>query len=234
MLKKKIKSTDSNSSILRKLKKKWRFWRVFRFYFLRSKKKNFFPKMNWLFNQRRIIWHQLSVVYGKKIKNCVYVNHKSKKIFSSKFGSILCKLELRLNILVVRMGFIDKLRLADQFIREGKVKVNFFRRQRRYLVRINDLICFITTFFKLHNLKRLKKTNWRHSKWNKWKNQSKNKKFRHIYFSLKKSFIFNFMEINYYYFFSILIRYPLLGEISYRNKKKFLTRCLLQKVYFLY
>ena len=55
-----------------------------------------------------------------------------------------------------------------------------------------------------------------------------------MYFSLKKSFIFNFMEINYYYFFSILIRYPLLGEISYRNKKDFLTTFLLQKVYFLY
>jgi hypothetical protein len=51
---------------------------------------------------------------------------------------------------------------------------------------------------------------------------------------LKKNFIFNFMEINYNYYFSILVRYPLLGEISYRNKKRLLTSCLLQKIYFLY
>jgi hypothetical protein len=60
------------------------------------------------------------------------------------------------------------------------------------------------------------------------------KKFRRIYFLLKKSFIFNFMEINYHYYFSILLRYPLLGEISYRNKKRLLTSRLLQKIYFLY
>ena len=233
MLKKKS-NLGSNNFILRKVKKKWRFWRVFRFFFLRSQKKNFFTKIKWFFNQRRILWHQLSVVYGKKIKNFVYSNHKSKKIFNSKFGSILCKLELRLNILIVRMGFIDKLRMADQFIQEGKVTVNFFIKHRRYLIRINDLICFTNFFLKSHNFKRFKKISWRYSKWNKWKKQSKNKKFRQIYFSLKKSFIYNFMEINYYYSFSILIRHPLIGEISYRNKKNFLTTCLLQKVYFFY
>jgi len=237
MLEKKISLktvSRDRSPIFRKLKKKWRFWRVFRFYFLRSKKKNFFPKINWLFNQRRIIWHQLSVIYGKKIKNWVYTNHKSKKIFNSKFGSILCKLELRLNVLLVRMGFVNKLRQADFFIFEGKVKVNFFVKHKRYSVCKNDLIFFIITFAKIRHLKRFKKNRWKYSKWKKWKIQSKNKRFQRIFFSLKKNFIFNFMEINYYYYFSTLLRPPLLGEISYRNKKRFLTSRLLQKIYFIY
>lgn len=232
MLKK--KNSKIVSHIFRKLKKKWRFWRVFRFYFLRRKKKNFFSKINWLFNQRRIVWHQLSVIYGKKIKNLVYTNHKSKKIFNSKFGSILCKLELRLNILLIRIGFVTKLQQADFLISNYQITVNFFVKHKRYLLSKNDLIFFKTTCLKIRDFQRFKKNCWKYSKWNKWKRQSKNKKFRRIYFSLKKNFIFNFMEINYYYYFAILLRSPLLGEISYRNKKRFLISRLLQKIYFLY
>lgn len=237
MLKKIIRSKSASrnkSFILWKLKKKWRFWRVFRFYFLKSKKKNFFPKINWLFNQRRIIWHQLAVMYGKKIKNQAYTNHKSKVIFDSKFGSVLCKLELRLNILMVRMGFVNKLQQSDVLISNSKVIVNTSVKHKRYSVRTGDLISFRISSLKLRDLKRFEKLRWRKLKWKNWKKKSIIKKFRRIYFLLKKSFILNFMEINYQYYFSILLRYPMLGEISYRNKKRLLTSRLLQKIYFLY
>ena len=55
------------------------------------------------------------------------------------------------------MGFTDKLRMADQLIQEKKVRVNFFNKHRRYLVHINDLICFTSLFLKIRNLKRFKK-----------------------------------------------------------------------------
>jgi hypothetical protein len=138
------KITNRNET-LRKLKKKWRFWRVFRFFFLRSKKKNFFPKISWLFNQRRIIWHQLSVIYGKKIKNLAYTNHKAKKIFNTKFCFVLCKLELRLNILILRMGFVNKLQEVNFYISKSQLIVNNVRKNKRYLVSIKDLITFTLT-----------------------------------------------------------------------------------------
>lgn len=230
-----LKISNCNKNfVLWKLKKKWRFWRVFRFYFLRSKKKIFFPKINWLFNQRRIIWHQLGVMYGKKIKNLAYVNHNSKVTFNTKFGGVLCKLELRLNVLILRMGFVNKLQQADFIISTGKCVVNNVIKHKRYFLSAGDLTAFKITYLKTRDLKRFKKLRWRSFKWKKWKKKSKKKKFRRIFFLLKKNFIFNFMEINYNYYFSILVRYPLLGEISYRNKKRLLTSCLLQKIYFLY
>jgi hypothetical protein len=95
-------------------------------------------------------------------------------------------------------------------------------------------VSFIISSLKVRHLKRFKKLRWRRFRWKKWKKKSITNKFRRIYLFLKKSFIFNFMEINYQYYFSILVRYPLLGEITYRNKKQLLTLRLLQKIYFLY
>jgi ribosomal protein S4 len=104
-----------------------------------------------------MVWHQLVATYGKKIKNLVYTKHKSKKIFNSKFGEVLCKLELRLNILVLRVGFVNTLRLADLSVYNGSLMINFKIKHKRYLVRINDLISFSILFLKVQDLKRLKK-----------------------------------------------------------------------------
>lgn len=233
MLKKiRSKALIRQKSILKKLKK-WRFWKVFKYYFLRSKKKNYFTKISWFYNQRRIIWHHFMIIYGKKIKNLAYTNNKSKKIFNTKFGSILCKLELRLNVLVLRIGFVNKLQQANYLISNSKILINSIKKHKNYFVRIKNIISF-SQYLKIRDLKRFKKIRWRRLKWNKWKKQYKNKKFRYIFYLLKKNFTFNFMEVNYYYYFSILLKIPSLGEISYSNKKKFLTLRLLQKIYFLY
>ena len=56
------------------------------------------------------------------------------------------------------------------------------------------------------------------------------KRFKYIYRLLKTNYILNFMEINYSFFLSFLLRLPLLGEIIYRNKKKLLTSSLLRKI----
>lgn len=238
MLKKIIRSKAKNYTkqfVFRKLKKKWRFWRVFRFYFLRTKKKHFFPKIKWLFNQRRIIWHQLAVIYGKKIKNWAYTNHKSKIIFNSKFGSILCKLELRLNILMLRMNFVNKLQQADSFISDGNIVVNGVCKHKRYSLQKSDVISLKFSILKIGDSKRFKKLRWKPHNWRKWRRKTrKNQKRRNMYYLLRKNFLFNFMEINYYYYFGILLRFPLLGEIVSRNKKNLLTSRLLQKILFIY
>jgi ribosomal protein S4 len=96
-------------------------------------------------------------MYGKKIKNQAYTNHKSKIIFSSKFGSVLCKLELRLNVLMVRMGFVNKLQQSDVLISKSKVIVNNNIKHKRYSVRIGDLISFIISSLKVRDLKRFEK-----------------------------------------------------------------------------
>jgi ribosomal protein S4 len=106
-------------------------------------------------------------MYGKKIKNYAYMKNKSKAIFNSKFGSILCKLELRLNVLMVRVGFVNKLQKVNSFISSGKVSVNFIIKDKNYYVRVGDLISFIIPSLKTVLFKRFKKFRWRRFKWNK-------------------------------------------------------------------
>lgn len=216
----------------RKLKKKWRFWRSFKFFFLRRyQKKNFFFKLIWNFNYKRILWHQLSSIYGKKIKNLVYSRSKSKKLFNKKFIDILCCLELRLNILLLRICFSDKLIKSNQLIKKGKIKVNGFVKHQNYIVLKNDFICY----FNFSKTLRINKRKWRRYMWKRWKRiKGKNKFIRSIFFSLKKNYVFNFIEINYRFFLAIVLRKPLLGEIIYKNKKQLLTRKILHKIYFLY
>jgi len=231
----KNKKKKSRGFIRRKLKKKWRFWRMFKFFFLRRKKKFFFPKIRWLFSQKRIIWHQLSTMYGKNIKNRAYNNFKSKIIFNTKFAFVLSKLELRLNILLLRMSFVNKLLQANVVILKKKIKINSIIKHQNYLVSIGDLINYIPIDICFKNDIRRNKLKWYRFKWVKWKKiVKKKKKFNRIFFSLKKNFVFNYVEINYIFFSAILLKYPLLGEISYRNKKRLLVTSLLKKIYFLY
>lgn len=231
------KKKKIRSFIRWKLKKKWRFWRTFKFYFLRRKKNFYFLKINWLFNQKRIIWHQLSTIYGKNIKKKVYGNYKTKTLFNSKFGFILRKLEVRLNILLLRMYFVKKLLQANFLIKYRQIEVNGLFKHKHYLINVGDLITYKSNTLTKNRLISLKKKD----KWNRFKRRNhkwkakKNDKFSYIFFSLRrKNFIFNFMEINYIFFLSILLRYPLLGEISYCNKKQLLKAVLLRKIYFLY
>ena len=113
---------------------------MFKFYFLRRKKKIFFTKLKWFFYQKRIIWHQLATIYGKKIKNLVYSNHKVKTIFNSKFGKILSKLELRLNIIIIRLGFVNKLLEANELIKNKEVLVNGLVKNKYYIISVSDLL----------------------------------------------------------------------------------------------
>ena len=220
--------------IKRKAKKKWRFWRVFKFYFLHRKKKFYFFRMKWLFNKKKILWRQLSVVYGKRIKNRVYHKNKSKVIFNKRFMFILRNLELRLNILLVRLHFVTKLLQADIIILKNKVRVNGKIKHKCYIVSVGDLITYHKNDTYSQRFKKLKKIQITIKRRKIKKKNLKKKRKVNMYFLLRKNFILNFMEINYYYFSAILLRNPCLGEISYRNKKQLLISTILKKIYFIY
>ena len=65
----------------------------------------------------------------------------SKKIaFGSFFFFTLAFLELRLNILIVRMRFAAKLLIANEVIHKGGVLVNNKKRSIHYLTRVNDVV----------------------------------------------------------------------------------------------
>lgn len=78
-------------------------------------------------------------------------------IFNSKFGSILCKLELRLNVLMLRMNFVNKLQQADSLISNGNIRVNGMCKHKRYSLRKNDLISLEFSTLKVGISKRFKK-----------------------------------------------------------------------------
>ena len=225
----------------RKLKKKWRFWRLFRNFFLRKHRKRNFTRIKWVLNQKRIIWHQLANIYGKKIKNLIFSNHKTKKIFDTKFDGLLQKLELRLGILLVRMNFCKTLLISNVNILNAKIVVNGKKKHPNYQVQINDLIS--RKIIQENNQSRLKwSLNLNRWKWRRYKKKRrrlyrsklrKSKRSR-LYFMIKQNLIFNFMEINYLIYWGILIRIPLIGEIVYKNKKRFLLGSLLRKIHFFY
>lgn len=67
-------------------------------------------------------------------------------LFNSRFGSILCKLELRLNILLIRTFFVPKLLQANLMIFKKKIIVNNFFKHEKYIVSIGDLIQHLDQF----------------------------------------------------------------------------------------
>jgi ribosomal protein S4 len=97
----------------------------------------------WLFKKKRILWHQLSSTYGKNIKNIVYNNCKIKVIFNTKFIAVLRNLELRLNILLLRMCFVKKLLQSNALIYNKKILVNGKIKNKRYLLSVGDLIVYV-------------------------------------------------------------------------------------------
>ena len=238
--------------VKRKLKKKSRFWRLFKKFFLKKKRKTSFYRLNWLINHKRIMWHQLTSVYGKKIKNILYSGHTNKKIFNTKFDNVLRKLELRLCVLLVRINLVRNLVIAQEYIKDSKIVVNGKKKHPNYQIRLQDLIVKnnskSSSKFLLPNSKINKWKRWYYRwKWRrvkaKFKNRSKirvlKQRFKRLrrtrmYWLVKKNMVFNFLEINYSIWASILIRYPLLGEILHKNKKRFLFSGLLRKVYLLY
>jgi len=79
-------------------------------------------------------------IYGKKLKNTVFNNHKAKLAFNVKFLNLLSKLELRLNILLVRIRFARTVLQANNLINKN-ILINGLLKDKKYIVCVGDLIC---------------------------------------------------------------------------------------------
>jgi len=190
----------------RKLKKKWRFWRSFKFYFLRKKSLSYFLKLKWFFNQTRIIWHYFKGLYGNKFKHLVFNKTSNKIAFGKSFITIIAFLELRLNILLLRMRFANKQLESNTLIDKGFIVVNGALKTKNYLARVNDIIKKTIVLPLFYGL-RLNKRKWRH-KWRKykWRSHKKilkrnawklGKKRRNVFWLSKTVLSINYLEINY-------------------------------------
>ena len=108
-------------------------------------------------------------MYGKKIKYLVF-NKVSKKIaFGRPFFLTMAFFELRLNILIVRIGFASKLLIANELISHGIILVNAKKKSIHYLTRINDIVQKQRQMVGLSNYKskRLKRHKWGFYEWRK-------------------------------------------------------------------
>jgi len=239
-VKKKSKSYSGNLRPWKriKLKKKWRFWRSFRFFFLRRKSLSFFSKLKWLFNQKRIIWYFFSGLYGKKIKFFFYKKTSGKIAFGKFFFLITAILELRLNVLSVRMRFTSKLLEANNLIGSGIILVNGYKKQVNFLTSIHDVIKKTTLFSSRKICRRMKKK-WRVWKWRRWRKALRNLSIKgtgyiNIFWFSKRVLFLNYLELNYKILSGVLLRKPVFGEILLTSKKKILSSTMLKKIYYMY
>ena len=80
------------------------------------------------------------VMFSCAIKALVFKKVSKKIAFGSFFFFTLAFLELRLNILIVRMRFAIKLLIANEAITNGSILVNNKKRSIHYLTRVNDVV----------------------------------------------------------------------------------------------
>ena len=86
------------------------------------------------------MWHHFSSLYGKKIKHLVFQKTKKKIAFGKPFFNVISFLELRLNVLLIRMCFVSKLLEANNLLSKKLICINGSFKQKNYLVRVNDII----------------------------------------------------------------------------------------------
>jgi ribosomal protein S4 len=101
-------------------------------------------------------------LYGKKIKFLVFNKNCNKIAFGKPFMSMISFFELRLNILILRMRFAYKQLEANLLIMNGLILVNGVKKNKNYLVCVNDIIIKPQTCFPKQ--KRFLKKKWRRYK----------------------------------------------------------------------
>jgi len=223
----------------RKLKKKWRFWRGFKQYFINNRKLTFFKKLQWNFNERRLIWHQLSQIYLPKIKN------KFSKRQDTKFFFVLNNLEFRLPVILLRSRFYTKINNCYESIKKRLICINgVIIKDKSYLLQKLDLYQkrrHINNHFNKNKnkkyLNRIKRLKWRRFRWKKarfifWKIRRQSN--FNLYLNKRINNYFNFLEINYKIPAGIVIKKPFVNEIIINKQKSLLSYQILKKIYFLY
>ena len=229
----------------RRQKKKNRFWRKFRRLFLGRKKLKVFIRFKWLFEQRRLIIRQFSSLYGSKIKHRLHGVVKGKFAFGVRFSNFLYYLELRLNILIIRLRLIGKVVLANYLIGLKLICVNGNCKHKHYLVKIGDIFRFLFKtrgkIFLWQTNHRIDRIRWRRKRWftfafKRRKSLSRKKSLRifQLWWGKKHTNIINFFEMNYRVGVGILLRKPILYEFLIAKQKRMISLLILKKLYLSY
>ena len=121
-----------------KLKKKWRFWREFKRYFLYDKT-HILIKFKWLHNYKKILNHQYLESYNVGLQSKICRIYK-KKISKSRLFSYLLNFDYRIDILSMRIFKIKRLKLTWALLYFGYLTVNFKPVTRYYILKVNDII----------------------------------------------------------------------------------------------
>jgi hypothetical protein len=220
-----------------KLKKKFRFWRLFKSYYLFKKKINFFIKLKWLFNNRRILRHQYKSLYGLSQRR---LHLRLKSFYGKKpdFFNFLIKNELQLHIILLRSRLVFKVINSLKAIKNNLIAVNGAIASRyHFFLTISDIIQknVKIRFFRLKTSYRLHK--WRKHRWRTVRFRYRCKrypKYINLYLFSKQNVSFNYIQVNYKILTAIIIRHPLISEIIISDARPIARKKLFRQLYFLY
>jgi len=175
-----------------KLLKKFRFWRSFKKIFLRKKRKNFFLRFVWLFNNKRILLHHFKAIYGYSLKKLVFTPCY-KYCFNAHLFDFFSHIEMLLYVLLVRVKFYLKIIESLSHIKKKILSINGnIIVYPKYLVSVGDILqkCRLQLFSKRL---RFYKYLWRRDRWKKVKykrSRLSKKRYISIYkFSKKKIYL---------------------------------------------
>lgn len=230
---KKKRILNTTKTTFFKVKKKWRFWRLFKKNFINKKKVNFFKKLKSIFEDKRVIFHQLIKSYLPKIKFLLKKNMKKTKFFL-----FMIQLEQRLSVLLVRARFFYKITNSYTAIKNNLIIVNgIIINKINFLVHLQDLFQKKRKKNGKKKDRRFVRLKWRKYRWKKaryifWK--IRRSSHFNLYWNRKQNSFFNYLEINYKIPAAILIKQPYVKEILINKQKNILTIHILKKIYFLY
>ena len=166
-----------------KIQKKFVSWRLYKRFFVWKKKKNLFTRFKMFFTYSKIIKKYLIKTYSfKNSKTLHNIYMKNLKITINKTYNFLYKLELRLDLILVRIYFINNIKKLQQLIKNDRIIINNkIIKYKNYNINLYDKVYFNVN--KFYTTKQVLKI---------WK---KRKKFKYSF--LFKCKVKNSLEINY-------------------------------------
>lgn len=227
-------TNNSNNQVIKKkfkLKKKWRFWRVFKRYCLLRGTSTRFFKFRLVFDRKRVIWYNFRNVYGSQAKHWTYYRRFKKFACGVRFLKVLVQLETRLNVFALRVGFEKTLTAVNSLINSCFLIVNNQYKTKNFLVTNGDLVYrSLPTWIYTKKLFFDPRVKFFFARRANWRTKRKFKYFWRI----KKTGLMNYALINYKINSVVLVRKPLMGELILNRDKRLLSWQLIKKIYLLY
>lgn len=229
-----------------KLKKKWRFWRIFKRFFLYKSKISRYNKLKWRYNNIRIAWHQYISLYSPELKNKIF-KQLEKTPVKNKYSLLLLNMELRLSIILIRARFCYNKPTSYSIVKNRLININgiiivkinkpvnmFDLVQKRKLIRDTRSKYSYQKRYLLKRTIRFKwrKRWWRHSRFLLW--QVRRSSHFNMHHSKRTISWINYLEINYKIPAFILIKKPFIGELLINRNNFTISNKVMKKIYFLY